>query len=121
MKRDLKQRIKTWGEEHGCKTFLETLKLIQESFSLVDFAAMLNVSPSAIRYWLCKYDLLRPNGRFEDFLKRNGFLGIDDYFSRPEIAKKSFRDLSKETGFTYQTISNAFNKFWSLYKGGENG
>ena len=107
----LKKGLLKWGVRYAkIGNIGEILRYLMEdqNLSQVEIAKKFGVTPPAIGYWVRRFKLTRKHSNFDDYIKSIGYKDIKSYFTSPENSKKTFSEMSKETGFSYVTISSYF-------------
>lgn len=86
-------------------------RLKKEGYSDKELANMFGGTVPAIRHWLVKLNILEPRPRFPAWLEQNGYETLSDFFSHPDNAGKSFKELAEKTGYCYVTVSYWYHVF----------
>lgn len=109
----VKERILKYGKRkyktENIKTILKKMK--KEGFSDRELSEKFKCTVPAIRHWLKKLGLLKPRPRFPEWLQQEGYKSLAAFFRHPKNVEKTFKELSKETGYCYPTISHWYHVF----------
>lgn len=101
--------IKRSGKRHNVEEYLRKQLRVGKSTSQI--AEELECSIPSIRYWLAKYGLSSGRQSFRDRIKDMGYESLRAFFTDKKNAFKSFKQLGKDTGFCYPTVSQHYYEF----------
>jgi len=110
-------QVKEHIQEYGKKKYkTDDLKKIlkrlgTDGFSDQELAEKFGGTVPAIRHWKKKLGLLEPRPRFPEWVTQNGYDGLKSFFQHPKNVEKNFKQLAKETGYCYVTISYWYHIF----------
>jgi len=109
--------IKRSGKRHNVEEYLR--KQLRTGKSTSQIAEELDCSVPSIRYWMSKYGLSSKRPTFRERLKEMGYSTLRAFFTDKKNAFKSFKQLGKETGFCYPTVSQHYYEFLEEMKNGK--
>jgi len=109
----VRERIHAYGQKkYNTNSMRKTLQLLKkDGLSDKKLAKMFGGTVPAIRHWLKKLNLLKPRPRFPEMLKQQGYPTLRSFFAHPKNYGKSFKELAKETGYCYVTVSYWYHVF----------
>jgi transposase len=112
----VKNRIEAWGERHlknkDVRKILQYL-ISKRGMTERDLADKFDCTVPAVRYWLKDGKMLNPKSTFEERIQELGYKSLRDFFTRPgnRNGEKTLKQLAKETGFCYPTVSKWRREF----------
>lgn len=101
--------IKRSGKRHDVEEYL--CAQLGNGVSISRIAEDLDCSVPAVRYWMAKYDLKVRRLDFRERLRALGYPNLKAFFTDKNNAFKSFKQLGKDTGFCYSTVSQYYYEF----------
>jgi len=111
----IRKKIEDWGKSNIENEDIQVVlnALVVKGMGDYDIARLFDCSVPAMRYWLRSFSLSKAKPTFEDRLKSLGYRDLKDFFTRPgnRQGEKTFKDLGKETGFCYSTVSKWYRHF----------
>lgn len=109
----VKDNIQDYGKKKYKTDDLKKIlvRLRKDGFSDQDLAEQFGGTVPAIRHWRKKLGLLEPRPRFPEWVQQQGYKDFKDFFRSPKNAGKTFKELARETGYCYVTISTWYHAF----------
>ena len=109
----VKESLLSYGKKkyktEDLKKILKSLE--SDGFTDRDMAEKFGGTVPAIRHWKKQLGLLNPKPRFPGWVKQQGYKDISSFFRDPKNACKTFKQIAKESGYCYVTVSNWYREF----------
>ena len=107
----VKDSIQKFGKrKYKTDDLKEILRRLEEDGISDQFLAeKFDATVPAIRHWKKKFGLLDPRPRFPEWVKEQGYKDYCDFFRKN--AGKTFKQLAKESGYCYVTVSTWYHAF----------
>jgi hypothetical protein len=110
----VREKIENWGKKNIDNPDVEYVLKYLRTKKKLDHRGIAKVfacSVPTIRYYLSKLSLINKKARFTERLNELGYKDLDDYFTSPKNTHRRLKELAKELGFCYPTVSKYYHAF----------
>ena len=83
-------------------------------WSQSDIARKFGMSSAAVHYRLKRFGILNKRKYFLEILKELGYNGVEEFFSNPDVARKTFKQTAIELKCSHNTVLSWYKKFLSF-------
>jgi predicted transcriptional regulator len=110
----IQEKIESWGKEHiGKSSVSEVMKHLRQKKEMGkrDIAKLFGCSIPTVRYYMAKAGIMEVREGFVEKIKGLGHKSTASFFTDPKNTHRTMKELAKELGFCYPTVSKYYYEF----------